>query len=159
MSRDPLVRKKYPSRQPNDGEPTVYDATDNTDSRPAPRRPQIRGGIRQQQVRQYDTVEIRVEEDLQAEKCREIKEIEEGVRDMKECYHEFNNLVQAQQDPLNKMEKNIDKSLQDVEKGTEQLHKANESQKSSRKKMCCLLGIITIVVAVIIVAVVVIEKK
>lgn len=109
-------------------------------------------------LQQVDISELATEEALQSEKYRAAREIEEGVRDIKDCYDEFSTLVNHQQQGLDTASKNVEVSVTNVQAGTEQLKKAQEHQKSSRKRMCCIVAILVVVIAVIVVVVIVLKK-
>eukprot|EP01062_Namystynia_karyoxenos_P058344 TRINITY_DN49903_c0_g1_i1.p1 TRINITY_DN49903_c0_g1~~TRINITY_DN49903_c0_g1_i1.p1 ORF type:complete len:268 (+),score=141.07 TRINITY_DN49903_c0_g1_i1:78-806(+) len=119
-------------------------------------------GGRQQQM-QFDTramkrVNVDVlhhEEALQREKAAEIRAIEDGVQDVHECYQQLNDLVKEQQEGIDVAETNVAQTRVDVQKGTTDIHKAGEYQKSSRKKLFCICflvivicGILAVVIAV-----------
>jgi cobalamin biosynthesis Mg chelatase CobN len=122
--------------------------------------PRARGGGAEQTMvlQQVDLSELTTEEALQEEKRRAAREIEEGVRDIKDCYDEFSTLVTHQQTGIDAATKNVDTAVTNVQNGTEQLKQAGEYQKSSRKRMCCIVGILVVVIAVIVVVVIVLKK-
>ena len=60
-------------------------------------------------------------------------------------------MTDSQQEGLNTVEQNIDKSEDHVVKGTGELKKANEAQKCSRKIMCAGICIIVVIIAVVII--------
>ncbi|CUG03087.1 QA-SNARE, putative [Bodo saltans] len=122
--------------------------------------PRARGGGGEQTMilQQVDLSELTTEEALQDEKRRAAREIEEGVRDIKDCYDEFSTLVTHQQEGIDRATKNVEVSVTNVQNGTEQLKQAGEYQKSSRKRMCCIVGILVVVIAVVVVVIVILKK-
>ena len=109
-------------------------------------------------LKQVDLSEMKTEEAIQNEKKRQAEEIREGVRDIHECYSEFSNLVQHQQEGIDTASKNVEVSVTNVQKATEELHQAGEYQKTSRKLICCIVVILLVVIAVVVVVIVVLKK-
>lgn len=116
------------------------------------------GGEQTMILQQVDLSELATEEALQDEKRRAAREIEEGVRDIKDCYDEFSTLVTHQQEGIDRATKNVEVSVTNVQNGTDQLKQAGEYQKSSRKRMCCIVGILVVVIAVVVIVIVVLKK-
>lgn len=91
-----------------------------------------------------------------------IKEIEKTVKEVNEIFIDLSNLVVEQGEmigrnfegnshlnpvcPLDNIESNVEASVVDTSKGTEELVTASKYQKKARTKMC-LLALILIVVA------------
>lgn len=109
-------------------------------------------------LKQVDLSEMKTEEAIQNEKRRQAEEIREGVRDIHECYSEFSTLVQHQQEGIDTASKNVEVSVTNVQKATEELHQAGEYQKTSRKLICCIVVILLVVIAVVVVVIVVLKK-
>ena len=110
------------------------------------------------QLKRVDMNELATEEALQAEKCRQAHEIEQEARELHSAYVEFNALTQEQQQGLDKMSTNVQKTERSMDKGIGQLQAASAHQKSSRKKLCILLVILAVAMAVIVVVVIVLKK-
>jgi hypothetical protein len=129
-----------------------------------PRGKNIPGNNRRQDgqermlIQEVDVSELATQEALQREKYLAAREIEEGARDIKECFDEFSTLVSHQQQGLDNATKNVDSAVVNVQAGTTQLKQAQEHQKSSRKRLCCIIGILVLVIAAIVVVVIVLKK-
>jgi len=82
-----------------------------------------------------------------------ILNIEKGVKELQELWTQLAVLVDDQQEMLDHIEKNVEQTLDYVQKGKIQLEKANASQMSARKTMCCFC--ICIIIAALIGGVVV----
>ena len=156
-SRVPPKKSKVPPGKASSAQPQPSKSKTGTPG--GPRRGGGAGGPEQTLVlKQVDLSELHTEEALQNEKLAAAKEIEEGVRDIKECYDEFSQLVNHQQVGLDKASNNIETSVVNVKKGTTELKTASEHQKSSRKKMCCLVVILVVVIVAVIVVVLILKK-
>ncbi len=159
-NRVPPKKSKVPAGKPSASQPQPSKAKAGPGGAGGPRRSEgTRGGGEQTLVlKQVDLSELSTEEALQNEKLAAAREIEEGVRDIKECYDEFSQLVNHQQVGLDKASKNIETSVVNVQKGTTELKSASEHQKASRKKMCILVAILVVVIVVVIVVVLIMKK-
>lgn len=115
------------------------------------------GGQEKMLIHEVDVSELATQEALQREKYIAAREIEEGARDIKECFDEFSTLVSHQQQGIDTATKNVEVSVTNVQAGTEQLKQAQEHQKSSRKRLCCIIGILVLVIAAIVIVVVVLK--
>jgi len=110
----------------------------------------------QQRVAQLQEQEAVIEDDLALIREREerIHSLEADILDVNEIFRELGALVHAQGEVLDTIDSNVEAASSHVETGNQQLIKAAEYQRKSRKKMCCLLAIflvITLVVAGIVV--------
>jgi len=65
-----------------------------------------------------------------------ILSIEKGVRELQELWTQLAVLVDDQQEALDRIEKNVEQTLDYVQKGKIALDKANQSQMSARRTMC-----------------------
>eukprot|EP00758_Cryptobia_borreli_P005790 Tbor_TRINITY_DN4987_c8_g4::TRINITY_DN4987_c8_g4_i1::g.9819::m.9819 len=110
-------------------------------------------------IREIDTSDLLVEEDLQREKLKSAVEVKEGLLDVQECFNEFQKLQQDQAPQLTMMENNVSSALTATQKGNENLKAASKEQKTSRKCICILVGILSAVLLVVVIVVVVIVKK
>ena len=81
-----------------------------------------------------------------------ILNIEKGVRELQELWTQLAVLVDDAQEQLDKIEKNVEQTLDYVQKGKIQLEKANASQMSARRTMCCFC--MCVVIAAIVVGIV-----
>lgn len=103
------------------------------------------------QQQQYNTSGLATEEEYQRQRAQDIDEIEGQTAEVHALYKDFNLMVDSQQQGLNTVEKNVEKSTDHVVKGTGELKKASEAQKCSRKCMCGVIVIIVVIVAIIVV--------
>ncbi|KAH9518851.1 Syntaxin-16 [Bulinus truncatus] len=71
------------------------------------------------------------------------------ILDVNEIFRELGALVHTQGEVLDTIDSNVERAYTNVESGRDQLIKAAEYQRKSRKKMCCLI-VILLVVAVIV---------
>ena len=102
-----------------------------------------------------------VEDDLMLIRDREerIRQLEGDILDVNEIFRELGALITEQGEQIDSIEANVERAYTNVEQGTQQLGKASDYQRKSRKKMCCLVVILFVVAAVITIIVVVSLKK
>ena len=91
-----------------------------------------------------NTAPLDTEEALQRERLQGVVEIEGQMGELKSMYQDFNHMVNDQQQGLDNVEGNVDKSTKHVERGVQELKGASSVQKSSRKWMCILLVILAV---------------
>lgn len=84
---------------------------------------------------------------LREEQNKEIQSVETDVLDLQDMYVDLATVVNEQQKDLDLIEEQVHKAGANVNKGVEEIKKASEYQKKSRKKMCCLIICILIIVA------------
>jgi len=77
-----------------------------------------------------------------------ILSIERGVKELQELWNQLAVLVDDQQEQLDQIEKNVEQTLDYVQKGKIALEKANQSQMSARRTMCgfCVCVVIAAVI-------------
>ncbi|KAI7800170.1 putative syntaxin-7 [Triplophysa rosa] len=102
------------------------------------------------EIQTQGLVEI-TEEDLQLIQEREssIKQLESDITDINTIFKDLAVLVHEQGDMIDSIEANVENADVNVQSATQQLSRAADYQKSSRKKICVLIGV-AIVVAIII---------
>lgn len=102
-----------------------------------------------------------IEDDLALIREREerIHQLEADILDVNEIFRDLGALVHAQGEVLDTIDNNVERAAGHVEQGNDQLLKAAEYQRKSRKKMCCLLAIVMVVLAIIAVIIVVTLKS
>ncbi|VBB18316.1 hypothetical protein YASMINEVIRUS_779 [Yasminevirus sp. GU-2018] len=81
---------------------------------------------------------------------RDILDLEESIVELNQLFADFAILVDVQSEMINTVEKNVDKTVSNVEQGVKNLRTANVYQKKSRKRLCCLTAVLVAVVLVII---------
>lgn len=101
--------------------------------------------VRVQEIKQIDTSELATKEALENDKLRGAVEIENEMRDLKSTYQEFHDLVDHQQQGIDRASNNISEARVHVEKGVVELQEANRHQKASRKKMCIIIVVLIVV--------------
>lgn len=104
--------------------------------------------------------EVVIEDDLALIREREerIHQLEADILDVNEIFRELGALVHTQGEVLDTIDSNVEVAYSNVESGNEQLIKAAEYQRKSRKKMCCLV-VIFLVIAIVITIIVVVSIK
>jgi len=114
----------------------------------------------QRRVGQLQEQEAVIEDDLALIREREerIHSLEADILDVNEIFRELGALVHAQGEVLDTIDSNVEAASSHVESGNEQLIKAAEYQRKSRKKMCCLL-VIFLVIALVVAGIVVLAIK
>lgn len=85
----------------------------------------------------------------------EIMKLEESLNELAQLFQDFAILVQVQQGSLDLIEQHVDNAAKDIEKGTNELGKALDHQKSSRKKMFCILGLVFVLLGILLVVILV----
>mmetsp|Transcript_610 Transcript_610/g.879 ORF Transcript_610/g.879 Transcript_610/m.879 type:complete len:293 (+) Transcript_610:27-905(+) len=84
-------------------------------------------------------------------KHKQIKKLESSINELHQLFVDMAVLVEAQGELVNQIEKNVGDAVVYTEKGVQQLKKANEYQRSSRKKMCCLMICLMIIIMVVVI--------
>ncbi|CUG02121.1 QA-SNARE, putative [Bodo saltans] len=105
--------------------------------------------VRVQEIKQIDTSELATKEALENDKLRGAIEIENEMRDLKSTYQEFHDLVDHQQQGIDRASNNISEARVHVEKGVVELQEANRHQKASRKKMCIIIVVLVAIAVVV----------
>lgn len=112
--------------------------------------------VEDDRVAQLQAQEVVIEDDLALLREREerIRQLESDILDVNEIFRDLGAMINEQGEMLNDIEANVERAYSNVESGNEQLVKAADYQRKSRKKMCCLL-VIFLVIALIITIIVV----
>eukprot|EP01065_Artemidia_motanka_P032703 TRINITY_DN39693_c0_g1_i1.p1 TRINITY_DN39693_c0_g1~~TRINITY_DN39693_c0_g1_i1.p1 ORF type:complete len:125 (+),score=39.50 TRINITY_DN39693_c0_g1_i1:72-446(+) len=110
-------------------------------------------GGRQQMAMQLDTHGMQIDEAIAEEKRRHAERIAEDMEDLHECLVEAQALVERQDEGITKAAQHVEKSRDNVGKGTEQLHSARNHAKSSRKCMIFAFILLVVIVAIIVIVV------
>jgi len=87
---------------------------------------------------------------------KDIKKLEEGITEIHSMFMDLAMLVEQQGEMVSRIEDHINTASMDVEKGRENLGKAENLQKSARKKKV-ILGILAVVVVLILLLVILSE--
>eukprot|EP01116_Phalansterium_solitarium_P003880 TRINITY_DN14712_c0_g1_i1.p1 TRINITY_DN14712_c0_g1~~TRINITY_DN14712_c0_g1_i1.p1 ORF type:complete len:316 (+),score=73.97 TRINITY_DN14712_c0_g1_i1:103-1050(+) len=90
-------------------------------------------------------------EDLVATREKEIRQIAKSINELAAIFRDLATLVIEQGTILDRIDYNVEHVQNDVGSALVELHKAEESQKSSRNKLCMLLLCIGILIVVIII--------
>lgn len=92
-----------------------------------------------------------IDDDLALIQDREerVRQLESDVLDVNEIFRDLGTMIHEQGEQIDSIEANVERAYGNVEQGTEQLLKASQYQKKSRKKMCILIVIFLIIAAVI----------
>ncbi|RVE56156.1 hypothetical protein OJAV_G00233520 [Oryzias javanicus] len=102
------------------------------------------------QVIQTETEAI-TEEDLRLIQEREtsIRQLESDITDINDIFKDLGMMVHEQGDMIDSIEANVETADVHVQNATQQLARAADYQRSSRKKICILLVVLAIAAAVI----------
>ena len=103
------------------------------------------------QQQNYDTNALSAEEEYQKQRLSDIEDVQQASAEVQALFRDFKTMTDSQQEGIDAVEKNIDKSEDHVVKGTGELKKANAAQKCSRKIMCAGICIVVVIVAIVII--------
>merc|ERR1711865_1090474 len=87
-------------------------------------------------------------EDVQ-EKHKDIQKLEKSIEELHQLFVDLSVLVESQGELLDTIEYSVSQSLSYTKTGVQELEKANEYARKSRKKMCILIAIVVVVIIVI----------
>uniref|UniRef100_A0A3Q2TQ61 Syntaxin-7 n=1 Tax=Fundulus heteroclitus TaxID=8078 RepID=A0A3Q2TQ61_FUNHE len=95
--------------------------------------------------------EVMTEEDLILIKEREsaIRQLESDITDINDIFKDLGMMVHEQGDMIDSIEANVESADTNIQAGTQQLARAADYQRSSRKKMCILMVVLAVVAVVI----------
>ncbi|KAM8826459.1 syntaxin-7 isoform 1-T2 [Synchiropus picturatus] len=96
-------------------------------------------------------VEAITEDDLRLIQERElaIRQLESDIVDINDIFKDLGMMVHEQGDMIDSIEANVECAEVTVQSATQQLARASESQRSSRKKTCILLIVLALVAVVV----------
>ncbi len=83
------------------------------------------------------------------ERFEGMEKLERTIQDVNDIYRDLSVIVHHHGDMLDSIEMNITDGLEHVERGTQQLAKAEKHQSKARNKTCCLLIILLIILAIL----------
>lgn len=91
------------------------------------------------------------EEDLRLIQEREssIRQLESDITDINDIFKDLGMMVHEQGDMIDSIEANVETADVNVQRGTQQLARAADYQRSSRKKICILMVVLAIAAVVI----------
>ncbi|GAA6235159.1 syntaxin-7 [Lates japonicus] len=91
------------------------------------------------------------EEDLRLIQEREsaIRQLEADITDINDIFKDLGMMVHEQGDMIDSIEANVENADVNVQSGTQQLARAAEYQRSSRKKICILLIVLAVAAVII----------
>ena len=112
----------------------------------------------QERRKEVHLVAYATEEGIAREQHQEAAKVAEDVQVVKDLFQENRNIIVQGQPALDQTEGNVDQAGQHVEKGRQELSKANEHQKASRKRMCMLVFLLVVVIAVVVIVIIVTKK-
>ncbi len=78
-----------------------------------------------------------------------MERLERTMQDVNDIYRDLSVIVHHHGDMLDNIEMNVTDGMEHVERGTQQLAKADTYQKKARSKSCCLLLILLVILAVL----------
>lgn len=84
--------------------------------------------------------------DAISERSQAIDELVQSLSDLAEIFKELSSLVVHQGTILDRIDYNVEQTLENVVKGTEELEKADNYQRCSRATGCIMIMIVCIVV-------------
>lgn len=91
-------------------------------------------------------------EDLR-ERNHQILLIQRSAKEMLELFQDLNRLIDLQAESLNVIETRVLSAKDYIERGVQELHKAQDYQIKARKRKCCLMMILLAVLTVVILVV------
>ena len=109
-------------------------------------------------LKQVDLNELAIEEHIQHEKLQGAREVEQGAREIKECYDQLSVLVKDQGDGIDQIETQVSSATVKVQSGQENLKSAGKEQKRSRKLMCYMVIVLVVVIAIAVVVIIIMKK-
>ena len=83
------------------------------------------------------------------EKHADIQKLEKSIEELHQLFVDLSVLVESQGELLDTIEYSVSQSLSYTKTGVQELEKANEYARKSRKKMCILIAILLVVVLVV----------
>ncbi|XP_018551675.1 syntaxin-7 [Lates calcarifer] len=91
------------------------------------------------------------EEDLRLIQEREsaIRQLEADITDINDIFKDLGMMVHEQGDMIDSIEANVENADVNVQSGTQQLARAAEYQRSSRKKICILLIVLAVAAVIV----------
>jgi len=84
------------------------------------------------------------------ERHHDIQRLERSINELYELFSDLALLVDAQGELLDQIEYSVGQALDFTKTGVQELNKANEYAKKSRKKMCCIAVTLIIIIVVVI---------
>ena len=81
----------------------------------------------QKQVVRYDSFD---EVDLINDRDEQIKDLHNDMKEVKQLFDDINLLVHSQQDSVDNIQTQVEKTNQNIAKAVEELNKASENQKN-----------------------------
>lgn len=82
------------------------------------------------------------------ERYDSMERLERTMQDVNDIYRDLSVIVHHQGDKLDSIEMNVTNGMEHVERGTQQLAKAEKHQQKARSKSCCLLVILLVILAI-----------
>eukprot|EP00995_Heteronema_vittatum_P001620 NODE_1229_length_1030_cov_84.103976_g853_i0.p1 GENE.NODE_1229_length_1030_cov_84.103976_g853_i0~~NODE_1229_length_1030_cov_84.103976_g853_i0.p1 ORF type:complete len:236 (-),score=61.82 NODE_1229_length_1030_cov_84.103976_g853_i0:233-940(-) len=98
----------------------------------------------------YDDSQLATEEAIQREKNRELAAMAGDLMEINQIYNEFGELVENQQEHIDRIQTNVQDTTASVVAGTEELKGATVYQKKGRKVMCGIVIALLVLVGIII---------
>ena len=115
---------------------------------------QVRESISNDQFIQRDTLAFKsvgdLDEAMLKERHNEINQLERDMTEVNTMFKDIAAMVQEQGGMLDGTETNVENTVKETGKAVEELNKADEYQKRSKRKMMCLLAIALVVVVALI---------
>ncbi|XP_028294924.1 syntaxin-7-like [Gouania willdenowi] len=90
-------------------------------------------------------------EDLQLIEEREsaIRQLESDITDINDIFKDLGMMIHEQGDMIDSIEANVESTDTHVERGTQQLSRAADHQRSSRKKICIIMIVLAVIGVVV----------
>ncbi|KAH9924648.1 t-SNARE [Epithele typhae] len=102
---------------------------------------------------QLSPQELVFQESLIQEREAEIRDIENGIHELRDIFRDLGTLVQEQGDMLDNIESNISSIAVDTAGAAEELTTAHEYQRRAGRRALCLMIVVVIVICVVLLAV------
>ncbi|XP_015236133.1 syntaxin-7 [Cyprinodon tularosa] len=109
------------------------------------------GDVPQSYTQVQAQTEAITEEDLRLIQEREssIRQLESDITDINDIFKDLGMMVHEQGDMIDSIEANVERADTHVQSGTQQLARAADYQRSSRKKICILMIVLAVAAVVI----------
>ncbi len=83
------------------------------------------------------------------ERYEGMEQLERTMQDVNDIYRDLSVIVHHQGDMLDSIEMNVTDGMEYVERGTQQLAKAEKHQKKAQRSKCWLLVVLLVVLAIL----------
>jgi len=111
--------------------------------------PGIDGSSHLQQQQHLEIDEAKTLEDKE-KKAAKVRQLNRDVQDLAEMFHDVAALVNQQQETVDKIAINVEKTKVHTHQAVSELAQADEYLQSARRKWCCIFTILFIIIAIVV---------